>query len=442
MATQRTTIIRHGRCEDHEILDEYVPCPHCEAFFDVVNTFAAPPSPSDKEKSPSPSLLQDEHIMILGVSQGWDQVRTSPGFDEGWEQHASLDSVLKVNLRPVERLATYIARLWWNYISAPPDQRDLRALPSFLRPMPAQNSIEHDPVIDVSPFPAFREKLVLGQHKYRSDNFWQRYVEDFRFVWPHNFEDAWIRNPQTNTFEFAPLFRQHIYDPNCWTMSSDFFDVFPELHGDTRKYEPQLIVYRNRAMVKGIGRTRQSRPTTSDMRYGKRKRSSSQITPNTPSAEEGAGSTSQQTTSSVEEVGQAQYLLHGLLNALRYNEADEVGDILDSLRRDGTPQETATHIQQNFEILHHRGIMSRQNLDEHGLVGLVSRLGNNPLCALSQDIQTSETQNPSSSSGGFIHALTNMLEQEIEESSTGQQALAPSVSDGDNPADSVAESER
>lgn len=440
MARQNTnTSTRHKRCDEHETLDEFVPCPRCEAFLGVVNTFAATPSVSGKDKSLSPSSLQDEHIMVLGVTQGWDKVRTLPTFDEGWEKHAALDSVMALSLRPVERLSTYIARLWWNYVSAPPDQRDLSPLPSFLRPMPAQQSIEHDPVIDVSPFPAFREKLVLGQHRYRSDNFWQRYVEDFRFVWPHNLEDAWVLNLQTNTFEFAPLFRQHVYDPNCWTMLSDFFDIFPELHGDARKFEPQLIVYRNRAMVRGIGGAPpQSRPTSSGSRHGKRKRSQ---TSNTPSTEERAGSTSHSTTSSVEEVGQAQYLLHGLLNALRYNETDEVGDILDSLRRDGTPQETATHIQQNFEILHHRGIMSRQNLDENGLVGLVSQLRNSPMRGLSQNLQRSETQDPSSSSGRSIHALTNTLEHETEERCARQQSPGAFLSDGNMLSNSLAESE-
>jgi len=280
--------------------------------------------------------------------------------------------------------------------------------------MPAQLSIEHDVGIDISPFPAFREKIILGPHRYRADNFWQRYVQDFRFVWPHDFDATFTQNDQTKLFEFTPQFRQHFFDANCWTMLSDFFDDFPELHGDAKKFEPQLITYRNRTMLRGTGtpyyvqsrRKRKRSPTpmpslppapshVSDEAVGESAKEGTKSaaavsdTPSQPqtstmsSSEDHGTECHHDTEGQGDEGRETQVVLHGLLNAMRHNDDSIVDDLLLSFRNGDSAQNLAVNLRENFESLQTRGLMSGVYLEDDVLLEVAKGIGDQSSSELS-----------------------------------------------------------
>lgn len=93
------------------------------------------------------------------------------------------------------------------------------------------------------------------------------------------------------------------------------------------------------------------------------------VLPEKDNADSGPGAESEALDGS----DQVELLLTGLLNSLRHNEVAIIGGLLHSLRHDGTPEEIATHIRQNFKSLQDQGIMSAESLDEGKLVAMASQ---------------------------------------------------------------------
>lgn len=187
--------------------------------------------------------LRDEHVMIMGIEQGWDKNRGQPGFDSSWQRYAKFDSELEVQriVKPVDRLAYFFVRYWWRFRSLPFEKRSPNMLPPFLRPIPTQLDFLHDAAIDICPFPMIRHKLVIGKERYSTDYFWQPYLTSLRFLWPFDFADAITRDPRTGLCQFSLAFRQAIYQAESWSLAGEFFDIFPEFQGDAPKYSRDRI---------------------------------------------------------------------------------------------------------------------------------------------------------------------------------------------------------
>jgi hypothetical protein len=54
----------------------------------------------------------------------------------------------------------------------------------------------------------------------------------FRFTWPYDFRDCYVRNQSTGKYQLSDLFLGHLKDLSCFTFCKDMFLIFPEFKGD------------------------------------------------------------------------------------------------------------------------------------------------------------------------------------------------------------------
>jgi hypothetical protein len=87
--------------------------------------------------------------------------------------------------------------------------------------------------------------MVFTPHRYCSEKFGVLFWDSFRFKWPYEFRDAYIRNCQTGLYQYSSAFLEQAADLSNWRMSTKFLEEFPELKGDiaesdSRKGPPEL----------------------------------------------------------------------------------------------------------------------------------------------------------------------------------------------------------
>lgn len=63
----------------------------------------------------------------------------------------------------------------------------------------------------------------------------------FQFLWPHDIEDAFNLNPQTNLYQLSKGFLVRFQDLRCWTMNSDFLNKYPDFRGDIPVSNPKPV---------------------------------------------------------------------------------------------------------------------------------------------------------------------------------------------------------
>jgi hypothetical protein len=82
-----------------------------------------------------------------------------------------------------------------------PCEATLRGVPSFFKPRPSQERIQHPAVIDFLIWPGLRDRLVFNHESYTRDgNFSAAFVANLRFHWPF---------PEADIFSFDPVTETH-----------------------------------------------------------------------------------------------------------------------------------------------------------------------------------------------------------------------------------------
>lgn len=80
--------------------------------------------------------------------------------------------------------------------------------------------------------PALRERFILYPHHFCSEKFFSMFWTNFRFVWIHDFRDAYIPNYSTGLYQFSTLFAEQTFNLQHWRMTVEFLDEFSELKDD------------------------------------------------------------------------------------------------------------------------------------------------------------------------------------------------------------------
>jgi hypothetical protein len=97
--------------------------------------------------------------------------------------------------------------------------------------------------IDYFVWPGLRERAVLNQHSYCLPNFNALFLKGFKFSWPFEFRDAYIRNRETGAYSFSAAFDERTFDLKYWCMTSEFLSEFPELYGDIPLYDTSPAMF-------------------------------------------------------------------------------------------------------------------------------------------------------------------------------------------------------
>ncbi|KPI37531.1 uncharacterized protein AB675_4024 [Cyphellophora attinorum] len=129
-------------------------------------------------------------------------------------------------------------------------------LPPWYRPRPTQRRWEHDPVIDLLPWPGLRERAIIETDLIKQNHLWRSIVSLFSFNWPYAQELAVVQlgpdasSPTTavaahsqsqaitttgglnSRYIFSDAYNAQMWDIRMWNISLEFFESFPQLYDD------------------------------------------------------------------------------------------------------------------------------------------------------------------------------------------------------------------
>lgn len=182
-------------------------------------------------------LEYDEDIPIRGVLHGWSAVAELYYLDPGWLWIRHLDDALYSSLGIPERLAITRMMRKTYHLQVRPYLTTTLKIPSFMIPRPAQQYIKHDPLIEYFVWPGVREHTLFAPRIYATNTFMESFRTHYRFMWPHNPEDVFIRQSVTGLYSYSSDFLQRVNSLRCWSMRSDFFSVYPDLRQDIPSFD-------------------------------------------------------------------------------------------------------------------------------------------------------------------------------------------------------------
>ncbi|CZR69176.1 uncharacterized protein PAC_19076 [Phialocephala subalpina] len=114
-----------------------------------------------------------------------------------------------------------------------PCKETLERVPTFLRPRPSQETIQHPAVIDFLIWPGLRDRLVFSHKHYTSTgDFSAAFCQYLHFHWPFSDDEILIFDRETKAHKLNPLFEKYSFDLKNWTMDEGFFEKFVEMKYD------------------------------------------------------------------------------------------------------------------------------------------------------------------------------------------------------------------
>lgn len=87
------------------------------------------------------------------------------------------------------------------------------------------------------PWPGVREKMITNPSRYQTNAFTAAYLSQGRFLFP-SLAEAYTRLPGTNMLAFTPEWLRRRDDLNCYTVTRDFLEWYPEFQGCIRQFTP------------------------------------------------------------------------------------------------------------------------------------------------------------------------------------------------------------
>ncbi|KIX10411.1 uncharacterized protein Z518_01493 [Rhinocladiella mackenziei CBS 650.93] len=189
----------------------------------------------------------DEDIIVRAVLHGWRDVQDQYVLDSGWHALKRIDQVVFGECGIVERMAilrTMRLKLLHQGHRGP---RSLTSLPSFHCRGPTEDveALEKIPIIEHFVWPGFRINLCNNARKYINNKFSDAFRHSFKFLWPYDISDLYVRDPVAQLYSTAPEFIQRQSDLRSWTMRKEFFEGLPELFAAIPVYDTPL----DRALV-------------------------------------------------------------------------------------------------------------------------------------------------------------------------------------------------
>ncbi|PCD26945.1 hypothetical protein AU210_013364 [Fusarium oxysporum f. sp. radicis-cucumerinum] len=176
-----------------------------------------------------------EDIPVRAIIEGWDSIERAGKMTPTWRKLRRADELCFTNCADTERLAAMrICHLLITYHGDPTMERRA-TLPRWYWNRPSQ-ALPHSYGIDFFVWPGLRERLIFSQHQYCNNSFWELLQTNLKILWTDSFQDTFYHNAHTSKYHISPLFEQRIRDINAWTMSTDFFQHFPELSEDIPAY--------------------------------------------------------------------------------------------------------------------------------------------------------------------------------------------------------------
>lgn len=185
------------------------------------------------------SFRHDEDIAIRAIFEGWSSVMERYPLDRGWQWLKELDERIYFrHLGSAERLMhlrnsrlQFLHQLY-------PDAGWNHQLPAFFEPRPSQQFLQHDPLVEHFPWPAFRERLLFSPRQFATNKFMEALRRNVHFIWNYDYNDMFHKDATSGLYLYSDRYVKHIMDLRCYSVKSPFFDNFPELKNDIPHNNP------------------------------------------------------------------------------------------------------------------------------------------------------------------------------------------------------------
>lgn len=178
------------------------------------------------------SFADDEDIAIRAVFEGWSSVMERYPLDRGWQWLKELDEAIYFHhFGPAERLMNLRNCRFKFLHQCYPDAGWNKHLPHFYATSTPQY-LEVDPLVEHFPWPGFRKRLMLSPRKFATNKFMETLRRNLHFVWNHDPQALYHKDPFSGQYIYSDLFIKHIMDIKCYSARPAFFINFPELGRD------------------------------------------------------------------------------------------------------------------------------------------------------------------------------------------------------------------
>lgn len=97
--------------------------------------------------------------------------------------------------------------------------------------------------------PALRDRLIDSNHSYFATSDFSAYFRrHYKFSWPYSFEDTYVHNRESNTYQMSPMFARYHRNIKYWGVERPFLEKFPELAGDITLIDSNMDVFQQQPL--------------------------------------------------------------------------------------------------------------------------------------------------------------------------------------------------
>ncbi|KFZ13384.1 hypothetical protein V502_06634 [Pseudogymnoascus sp. VKM F-4520 (FW-2644)] len=183
------------------------------------------------------------NLIFKAVINGWASLDAWERTNPIMKALADIDQVFS-QLDQVSRAAfMYKSHMLLKY-HIDPEKGNWEEMPEWQRPSFSQRTKQHPIAVDFFVWPALRDRLIDSNHSYFATSDFSAYFRrHYKFSWPYSFEDTYVHNKESNTYQMSPMFARYHCNIKYWGVERPFLEKFPELAGDITLIDSNMDVF-------------------------------------------------------------------------------------------------------------------------------------------------------------------------------------------------------
>ncbi|KEF61725.1 uncharacterized protein A1O9_03295 [Exophiala aquamarina CBS 119918] len=191
---------------------------------------------------PFANQSSDEDIAVRGVLHGWRDVEDHYVLDEGWQALKNIDQKVFHSCGLLERMAILCMMRQKMLHQLHMRPQNLPPLPEFFwrTSMEDLEQLKTMPILEYLVWPGLRARILNSPRKYQNNKFSEAFRQNFKFIWPFDIADAYVKNPANRLYSTGLEFVKRQRDLRSWTMRKEFFEGFEELTSAISIYNPPV----------------------------------------------------------------------------------------------------------------------------------------------------------------------------------------------------------
>ncbi|KFY72045.1 hypothetical protein V499_07814 [Pseudogymnoascus sp. VKM F-103] len=183
------------------------------------------------------------NLIFKAVINGWASLDTWERSNPIMKALSDIDQVFS-ELDQVSRAAfLYKSHMLLKY-HMDPEKGNWDEMPEWQRPSFTQRTKQHPIAVDFFVWPALRDRLIDSNHNYFATGDFSAYFRrHYKFSWPFSFEDTYVYDGASNTYQMSPIFARYHRDLKYWGVERPFLEKFPELAGDITLIDTEMNIF-------------------------------------------------------------------------------------------------------------------------------------------------------------------------------------------------------